>query len=104
MGELVCINTTEQGDPLAEQEQVAAENNWSRALVPTIDIYSAKVLLALTQRMVEDTVDRRISQLEKKMADRDQEVMRAIRKIQGRLAVRQEKVRLPWWRRVLGLK
>ena len=44
MGELVCINTTEQGDPLAEQEQVAAENNWSRALVPTIDIYSAKVL------------------------------------------------------------
>lgn len=104
MGELVCIKGTEQADQLVAQEREAAEYNGSRALVPTIDIYSAKVLLALTQRMIEDTVDRRMSQLEKRIADRDQELMRAIRKMQSRLAVRQEKVRLPWWRKVLGLK
>jgi len=102
MGELVRIKGTEQADQLAEHE--AAENNGSQSLVPTIDIYSAKVLLALTQRMIEDTVDRRVSQLEKKIAERDQEVMRAIRKIQSRLATRQEKVQLPWWRKVLRLR
>lgn len=71
-----------------------------QALVPTIDIYSARVLFSLTQKMVEDAVDRRVSLLEKRIDERDREVMRAIRKIQTRFLLHQDPVKLPWWRKL----
>ena len=71
-----------------------------RAVVPTVDLYSARVLFSLTQKMLEDTVDRRISLLEKRIEERDREVLRTIRKIQTRLLVQQSKAREPWWRRL----
>ncbi len=100
MGDLVCINRPDDSDRVTETE--IKEISWSNAVVPTIDIYSAKVLLTLTQRMVEETVDRRVSQLEKNIKDRDQEIMRAIRKMQARMVIHQGKVQLPWWRRLFG--
>jgi len=102
MGDLVCINRLDDSDRVTEAEM--AEIPWTKAVVPTIDIYSAKVLLTLTQRMVEETVDRRVSLLEKHIEDRDQEIMRAIRKMQAKLVIRQGKVQLPWWRRLFGVK
>lgn len=100
MGDLVCINRPDDSDRVTEAE--LAEISWTNAVVPTIDIYSAKVLLTLTQRMVEETVDRRVSQLEKNIQERDQEIMRAIRKMQAKMVIRQGNVQLPWWRRLFG--
>ncbi|MDD4239653.1 MAG: hypothetical protein PHT62_14055 [Desulfotomaculaceae bacterium] len=102
MGDLVCINRPDDSDRVTEAE--ISEISWTNAIVPTIDIYSAKVLLSLTQMMVEEAVDRRVSLLEKKIEDRDQEIMRAIRKMQAKLVIRQGKVQLPWWRRLFGVK
>jgi hypothetical protein len=102
MGDLVCLNRPDDSDRVAETE--IAEVSWTNAVVPTIDIYSAKVLLTLTQRMVEETVDRRVSLLEKKIEDRDQEIMRAIRKMQAKMVIQQGRGQLPWWRRLFGTK
>ena len=102
MGDLVCINRPDDSDRVTEAE--IAEIPWTKAIVPTIDIYSAKVLLTLTQRMVEEAVDRRVSLLEKHIEDRDQEIMRAIRKMQAKMVIRQGNVQLPWWRRLFGVK
>lgn len=102
MGDLVCINKPDDSDRVKEAE--IAETPCTNAVVPTIDIYSAKFLLTLTQRMVEEAVDRRVSLLEKNIEDRDQEIMRTIRKMQAKLVIRQGKVQLPWWRRLFGVK
>lgn len=102
MGDLVCLNRPDDSDRVTETE--ITEKSWNNAVVPTIDIYSARVLLTLTQRMVEEAVDRRVSLLEQNIEARDQEIMRAIRKMQARLVIRQGQVKLPWWRRLLGLK
>lgn len=102
MGNLVCISRPDDSDRVTETE--IEEISRSTAVVPTIDLYSAKVLLTLTQRMVEETVDRRVSLLEKKIEERDQEITRAIRKIQARMVMRQAKMRQPWWRRLFGQK
>jgi hypothetical protein len=102
MGDLVCINRMDDSDRVTEAE--IAEIPCTNAIVPTIDIYSAKVLLTLTQKMVEETVDHRVSLLEKKIENRDQEIMRAIRKMQARMVLRQGNVQLPWWRRLFGQK
>lgn len=75
------------------------ENLSTQSIVPTMDIYTARFLFNITQKMVEDTVDRRISLMEKNIEARDQEVMRIIRKIQARLIMQQNKTKLPWWRR-----
>lgn len=107
MGELVCINKSSEEDLLKESMERDIEldrdmepeiSEW-RAVVPTIDIYRAKLLFNLTQKMVEDTVDRRVSLLEKQIEERDKEIMRAIRKIQSRTAIKGTD-RRPWWQRL----
>jgi hypothetical protein len=102
MGDLVCINRPDDSDRVTEAE--ISEVSRTNAVVPTIDIYSAKVLLTLTQRMVEEAVDQRVSILEKNLEERDREIMRAIRKMQAKMVIRQGKVQLPWWRRLFGVK
>jgi hypothetical protein len=102
MGDLVCLNRPDDTDRVAETE--IAEISCTNAVVPTIDIYSAKFFLTLTQKMVEETVDRRVSLLEKNIEVRDQEIMRAIRKMQAKMVIRQGRLQLPWWRRLFGVK
>lgn len=75
-----------------------------RAVVPTIDIYSASVFIKISQKMFEDTLDSRISLLEKKLSDRDREIMRSIRRIQSRMLLQQSKVRVPWWQKLFKKK
>jgi hypothetical protein len=91
-----------------ENDLTNGEQDWygpySRAIVPTIDIYTAKTLFSLTQKMVEDTVDRRVSALEKNIEKRDQEVTPIIRNIQAQGVVQQNKSKLPWWRKLFKNK
>jgi len=96
MGELVHLNET-----ISNSDQ-DSEVHYSQAIVPTIDIYTARFLFNVTQKMVEDAVDRRVSILERNIEARDQEIMRAIRKIQARMVTQQNKVKLPWWRRLFS--
>lgn len=72
----------------------------SQAIVPTIDVYTAKIFFGLTKKMVEDTVDKRITALEKNIESRDQEVMRTIRRIQAQVTVQQTQISLPWWKKI----
>lgn len=110
MGDLVCINKPNETDLIkvtVEHESASSSNResdapYARAVVPTMDIYAARVLFNLTQKMVEDAVDRRVSLLEKHIAERDKEIMRTIRKVQARLVVQQNKVQLPWWRKLFN--
>lgn len=81
-----------------------SDTHYSQAVVPTIDIYTAKVIFNLTQKMVEDTVDRRVSALEKKIEHRDHEVMRMIRRIQAQVVMQQNKHSLPWWKKLFKHK
>ncbi|OPY57017.1 MAG: hypothetical protein A4E55_01876 [Pelotomaculum sp. PtaU1.Bin035] len=76
--------------------------SYSQAIVPTIDIYTAKILFNLTQKMVEDAVDRRVSILEKHIKERDKELMRNIRKIQAQTVILKNKTQQPWWRRLFN--
>jgi hypothetical protein len=101
MGDLLCIHRQADSGRVTEEEIV--EIPLTRAVVPTIDIYSAKFLLSLTQRMIEEAVDRRVTVLEKNIEARVQEIMRAIRKMQANMIIRQGKVQLPWWRRLFGV-
>jgi len=87
----------EEKSPGALEPEV--ENH--RAVVPTIDLYAAGVLLNFARLAVEEVVDRRVSQLEEKIALRDREVMQAIRRIQARLAT-EKKAPSPWWQRLFG--
>lgn len=108
MGDLVCMNKLNETDLIkvtvvhepASNSNRESEVPYSRAVVPTIDVYAARVLFTLTQKMVEDAVDRRVSLLEKNIEGRDKEIMRTIRKMQARMVVQQNKVQLPWWRRL----
>lgn len=74
--------------------------SYTQAIVPTIDVYTAKVLFSMTQKMIEDTVDKRVSALEKNIEQRDREIMRMIRKVQAQVIVRQAKPSLPWWKKL----
>ncbi|MCL6635276.1 MAG: hypothetical protein K6T29_05845 [Peptococcaceae bacterium] len=109
MGDIVAIDKSKETRAVkgAEEKTVSGggrdtEPPYARAVVPTIDIYAARVLYNLTQRMVEDVVDRRISLLEKQIEERDKEVMRTIRRIQAKMVMEQNKVQLPWWRRLFS--
>lgn len=108
MGNLVRINKPEVKDPAEDftgnrtapesgPEPVLPEQT---ALVPTIDLYKAKVLFNLTQKMVEDTVDRRVSLLEKRIKERDKEIMQSIRRIQSRIVMQNKTSKQPWWLRL----
>jgi len=91
-----------------EKDLTNVKQDWygpyPHAIVPTIDVYTAKVLFSLTKKMVEDTVDRRVSALEKNIENRDREIMRTIRKIQAQVVVQQNKTKLPWWRKLFKNK
>ncbi|MCL6478152.1 MAG: hypothetical protein K6T65_07020 [Peptococcaceae bacterium] len=108
MIDLVCVDNPEEESKCfavesgleTESGRSAEEPGTTRAIVPTIDLYSARVLLTLTQKMVEDAVDRRVSQLEERIEQRDREIMRSIRKIQNRMLDQQKKAGLPWWRKL----
>lgn len=108
MGDLVRINKPGEKDTannLTEQVIISnadrqPEETRSKAVVPTIDIYSARVFLKISQKMFEDTLDSRISLLEKRIGERDREIMRSIRRIQSRMLLQQNKVQLPWWRKL----
>lgn len=110
MGDLVCMNKRDETDLIkdtADHDTVSDSNRetggpYSQAVVPTIDIYAAKVLFNLTQKMVETAVDRRVSLLEKSIEERDKEMMRTIRKMQARMVMQHNKVQLPWWRRLFN--
>ncbi len=94
------LNKEEENNETAE-----AETSYSRALVPTVDIYTARMFFNFTRNIVEETVDRRVSLLEEKIKDRDQEIMRSIRKLQARLAMQQQNkaaAALPWWRKLFN--
>ncbi|MDD2443242.1 MAG: hypothetical protein PHS52_01915 [Desulfotomaculaceae bacterium] len=97
MVELVCIRKAKEN--LDDSTDPAP---FSRAVVPTIDIYTAKVIFDLTQRMVEDTVDKRVSLLEKKIEERDMEIMRSIRRIQSGMAIRNSREKTSWWQRLFN--
>lgn len=108
MGDLVCIN---KANELDLTKAVAGGDNGTtgnlgqnaastKAIVPTMDIYAARVFFNLTQRMVEAAVDRRVSLLERKIDERDQEIMRIIRKMQAKMAVQKNKIQLPWWQKL----
>ncbi len=108
MGNLVRINKPDAKDlevngtenltvPESGPEPEVHEPN---ALVPTIDIYKAKVLFNLTQKIVEDTVDRRVSLLEKRIKERDKEIMQSIRRIQSRMVMQNQTRQQPWWLRL----
>jgi len=83
---------------------ILSEEIPSKAVVPTIDIYSASVFLKISQKMFEDTLDKRISLLEKKLGERDREIMRAMRRIQARMLLQQHKVHIPWWQKLFKKK
>lgn len=112
MGDLVCINKPQEKDliKISKEDETTPRSDresevpYSRAVVPTVDIYAAKVLFDLMQKMVEDTVDRRISLLEKQIGERDKEIMRAIRKIQARMVMEKSKAPQTWWQRLFNRK
>jgi len=99
MGELVHVKKLNEPTPDNGQDSGV---HYSQAVVPTIDIYTARFLFNVTQKMVEDAVDRRISILERNIEARDQEIMRTIRKIQARMITQQNKAKPPWWRRLFS--
>ncbi|HQD76492.1 MAG: hypothetical protein RJR37_11420 [Peptococcaceae bacterium MAG4] len=106
MGDLVSIakNDADILNKEENNEAAGAGASYSRALVPTVDIYTARLFFNFTRNIVEETVDRRVSLLEEKIKDRDQELMRAIRKLQARLAMQQQNkaAALPWWRKLFN--
>lgn len=112
MGDIVCIDKRNEAylakagtEPGVQTEAGREpEEPCSQAIVPTIDIYTARVIYNLTQKMVEEVVDRRVSLLEKRIEERDKEVMRTIRKIQARMVMEQNKIQQPWWRRLFSRK
>lgn len=103
MGELLYAKKPDKNNATSGRQDNDS-SPYLQAIVPTIDIYTAKVLFNLTQKMVEDTVDRRISVLEKNIEHRDREVMRMIRRIQAQVVVQQNKPSLPWWRKLFKPK
>jgi hypothetical protein len=107
MGDLMRITKTSADILNKEENNETAEAGTfhSRALVPTVDIYTARVFFNFTQKIVEETVDRRVSLLEEKIMERDREVMRSIRKLQARLLMQQQNkaaAALPWWRKLFN--
>ncbi len=112
MGKLMPINMPGEketaNDParqaLISNVDMLSEDIPSKAVVPTIDIYSASVFLRISKKMFEDTLDSRISHLEKKLGERDREIMRAMRRIQARMLLQQNKVRVPWWQKLFKKK
>ncbi|MDD4169000.1 MAG: hypothetical protein PHD36_01845 [Desulfotomaculaceae bacterium] len=99
MGDLVLKIVKQEA---THDDNQAQENFSAQAIVPTIDIYTAKFFFNITQKMVEDAVDQRVSILEKNIEGRDQELMRIIRKIQARMFMQQNKPKLPWWKRLFS--
>ncbi|MDD3652645.1 MAG: hypothetical protein PHO01_00430 [Desulfotomaculaceae bacterium] len=99
MGDLVLKIVKQETTPDDTQAQ---ENLSTQAIVPTIDIYTAKFLFNITQKMVEEAVDRRVSILEKNIELRDQEIMRIMRRIQARMIMQQNKPKEPWWRKLFA--
>ena len=110
MGNLMPFNMPDEKDtehgPARQSFNVdiLSEEIPSKALVPTIDIYSASVFLKISQKMFEDTLDNRISFLEKKLGERDREIMRSMRRIQARMLLQQHKVHIPWWQKLFKKK
>lgn len=104
MVELVCVRKIEENLDDVEENITGIREPApsSRAVVPTIDIYTARVIFDLTQRMVEDTVDKRVSLLEKKIEERDMEIMRSIRRIQSGIAIRHSREKTSWWQRLFN--
>lgn len=107
MIEMICVCGTEKNEEIKDLEKQPGydgsrepQSPHGQAVVPTIDLYSARVLFSLTQKMVEDALDRRVSLLEKRIEERDREVLRTVRKIQTRMMIQQSQVKLPWWRRL----
>ncbi len=92
------------GETLISNVNTVPEEVPLNALVPTIDIYAASVFLKISQKMFEDTLNSRISLLEKKLDERDREIMRAMRRIQARMLLQQHKVNIPWWRKLFKKK
>lgn len=111
MGDVVQINKAGNPVPTTIECSQAQENapaaafepevETCRAVVPTIDLYAAGVLLNFARLAVEEVFDRKLSQLEKKIAERDREVMQAIRRIQARLAA-ERKSSPKWWQKLFG--
>ena len=111
MGNAVQITKTGSPEPPAPecsqsgdsppQKAFEPEVETYRAVVPTIDLYAAGVLLNFARLAVEEVFDRKLSQLEEKIAERDREVMQAIRRIQARLAT-EKKVSTKWWQKLFG--
>lgn len=87
-----------------DKDSAGAGRFQSRALIPTVDIYTAKIFFNFTQKIVEEAVDRRVSRLEEKIKDRDKEIMRSIRKLQAGLVMQQQNkiAALPWWRKLFS--
>ncbi len=107
MVELVCIRKAEENQIDYIEENITESTEpgpVSGAIVPTIDIYTARVLFNLTQKIVEDTIDKRVSFLEEKIEERDMEIMRSIRRIQSRMAIRHGREKLSWWQKVFSRK
>ncbi len=112
MGNLMPINmpgkkekgNAPEGQALVSNVDMLSEEIPSKAVVPTIDIYSASVFLRISQKMFEDTLDSRISLLEKKLGERDRDIMRAMRRIQARMLLQQHKVHIPWWQKLFKKK
>ncbi len=108
MVELVFFNNQSQASSEKDivNQDIAATSNletevpYRRAIVPTVDVYTARILFNFTQKIVEDTVDRRMSLLEKHLEERDKEIMRSIRRIQAQTAMRQSNIQKPWWRKL----
>jgi len=101
MGELIYARKQDENGLTGDNH--SREGHYSQAVVPTIDVYAAKVLFGLTQKMIEDTVDRRVSALEKNIERRDLEVMRTIRRIQAQVVIQQQnkpKSPLTWWKKL----
>ncbi|OPX82167.1 MAG: hypothetical protein A4E52_02086 [Pelotomaculum sp. PtaB.Bin013] len=100
MGELIYARKQDENSLTGDNHEW--EGPYSQAVVPTIDVYTAKVLFSLTQKMIEDTVDKRVSALEKNIERRDQEVMRTIRRIQAQVVIQQNKPKSPltWWKKL----
>jgi len=112
VGNLMPINMPDEketanapaGQALISNVEILSEKIPSKAVVPTIDIYSASVFLKISQKMFEDTLNSRISLLEKKLGERDREIMRAMRRIQARMLLQQHKVHIPWWQKLFKKK
>lgn len=104
---MVCVCEIEKSEEIKDLEKQPGVDQFRelqsplcQAVVPTIDLYSARVLFSLTQKMVEDALDKRVTLLEKRIEERDREVLRAMRKIQTRMMIQQSQVILPWWQRL----